>query len=251
MDKAYYKSYYDYERNHWWFRARSEILRRYLLRNVIRERKLKILNVGVATGATTMMLQRMGEVTSLEYEQDCINFVKDKVDFEIIQGSILELPFTDNQFDLVCAFDVIEHVEDDKLAVKEMARVCVQGGSVMVTVPAIMSLWSEHDEINHHFRRYTQSSLLQIFESAQNGTVLFSSYFNSILFLPIFAARKVSNIFRRKQSASMHSDFEKFNPGVLNSLLYQIMKSEELFHSAKVKLPLGVSLSLHWLKDKV
>ncbi len=251
MDKAYYKSYYDYERNHWWFRARSEILSWYIVKNVAKERKLKILNVGVATGATTSMLQRMGDVTSLEYEQDCIDFVKDKVDFEIIQGSILQLPFMDNQFDLVCAFDVIEHVEDDKLAAKEMARVCVPGGSVMVTVPAFMSLWSEHDEINHHFRRYTQSSLLTTFQSVKGGAVKFISYFNSILFVPIFLARKLSNIFSRKQNESMHSDFEKFNPGILNNALFQIMKSEELFHSARIKLPVGVSLSLQWVKDKV
>lgn len=250
MDKAYYKSYFDYERNHWWFRARSEILGSYISRHIWNEKKLKILNVGVATGATTTMLQRFGDVTSIEYEQECIDFVKDKVNFEIIHGSILELPFRDNEFDLVCAFDVIEHVADDRLAIKEMARVCKPGGSVMVTVPALMSLWSGHDDINHHFRRYTKAELLNAFEVASNGSVKFSSYFNTMLFLPIFLTRKISMAFTRKQNKSLHSDFEKFNPGILNNILYKLMKSESAIHSAQIKLPIGVSLSLHWIKVK-
>lgn len=251
MDKAYYKSYFDYERNHWWFKARSEILQSYVSKHIGQGKKLKILNAGIATGATTTMLQTIGEVTSLEYEQECIDYIKDKVDFEVIQGSILELPFAENEFDLVCAFDVIEHVEDDKLAVKEMARVCKPGGSIMVTVPAFMSLWSEHDEINHHYRRYTRTELLNTFKTTSTGSVKFSSYFNTILFAPIFLARKISNLFVRKEKELLHSDFEKFNSGMLNNVLYQIMKFEKLFHSARIKFPVGVSLSLHWVKNKV
>ena len=58
------------------------------------------------------MLEQFGNVTSLEYEKDCIEFIKDKVPIEVIHGSILALPYQNNEFDLVCAFDVIEHVED-------------------------------------------------------------------------------------------------------------------------------------------
>lgn len=248
MDKAYYKSYFNYERNHWWFRARSEILRDYVDKNVANNKIVRILNVGVATGATTTMLQHFGEVVSLEYEQECIDYVSDKVPFQIIQGSILELPFSDDEFDLVCAFDVIEHVESDSLAVKELSRVCKPTGSVLVTVPAFMSLWSEHDEINHHFRRYTKKSLTGLFKELVNGYIVFCSYFNSSLFPAVFLARKISTVLVKPKTGQLKSDFEKFNPGFLNNILFRIMKGERIFISSKYSLPVGVSLLLHWTK---
>jgi SAM-dependent methyltransferase len=247
MDKGYFKDYYHYERNHWWFRARSEIIRTYIDKNIAGQKPFRILNVGVATGASTTMLQQFGGVTSLEYDQDCIDFIKDKVDFEIIQGSILELPFADNTFDLVCAFDVIEHVEDDTKAVKELHRVARGGGNVLVTVPAFMNLWSQHDDINHHFRRYTRASLMSVFNTIKEGGIQFASYFNSILFPMIFVARKIGNL-KKSNDASLHSDFEKFNPGILNGVLYSIMKSERLFISNQRSFLAGVSIILHWKK---
>jgi SAM-dependent methyltransferase len=247
MDKGYFRDYYNYERNHWWFRARSEILRKYIERNIALATRLKILNVGVATGASTTMLQRFGEVTSLEYDQDCIDFIQDKVDFDIIQGSILQLPFQNNTFDLVCAFDVIEHVEDDTKAVEELCRVAKATGNVLITVPAFMSLWSQHDDINHHFRRYTRTSLLEIFKNTMGGRIQFASYFNFFLFPVIFLARRIGNL-KKKKNEALHSDFEKFNPGVLNSLLYSIMKSESYFISGRRLLLTGVSILLHWSK---
>ncbi len=249
MDKQYYKEYFEVERNHWWFKARSEILYAYIRQHITRkDRKLKILNVGVATGASSMMLQAFGEVASLEYEQDCIDFIKDQVPISVVQGSILELPYADNSFDLVCAFDVIEHVDDHVLAVQELGRVCSKGGSVLVTVPAFMSLWSEHDEINHHFRRYKRTELKKLF-SLKEGSVIFSSYFNAVLFIPIFLARKVSNFFRDKNK-KVQSDFEKYKPGLVSKILYQVFKSERKILNAKIRFPFGVSAILHWKKNE-
>jgi 2-polyprenyl-3-methyl-5-hydroxy-6-metoxy-1,4-benzoquinol methylase len=119
MDSQYYKDYYILERNHWWFLARASILNKYIERNISSGSKnLKILNVGVATGASTEMLGAFGAVTSIEYEQECIEYIRERVSIEVIQGSILDLKFEDNSFDLVCAFDVIEHVQYDDVAAR-------------------------------------------------------------------------------------------------------------------------------------
>jgi 2-polyprenyl-3-methyl-5-hydroxy-6-metoxy-1,4-benzoquinol methylase len=248
MDKSYYREYFDIERNHWWFRARSRILQNYILKNISGGEPLRILNVGVATGATSVMLQHFGEVVSIEYEQECIDFIKDKVSFQVIQGSILELSFADHTFDLVCAFDVIEHVEDHALAVRELQRVCKPDGSVLVTVPAGMNLWSEHDEINHHFRRYSLNQLRSVFSSS--GEIAFSTYFNFWLYLPILFARKISNWFRDKKKGQLQSDFEKFKMGITGMLLFNLLQSESWFISRKISLPRGVSALLHWRKLK-
>ena len=69
------------------------------------------------------MLSKFGEVTSLEYDKYCCEFLKEKTGIEAINASLTELPFSDNSFDLVCAFDVIEHIEDHEKAVDEIFRV--------------------------------------------------------------------------------------------------------------------------------
>lgn len=244
MEKAYFKEYYIQERYHWWFLARLKILES-KVKQFTNSGKLKILNVGVATGATSEMLMKYGEVTSIEYDQDCCDFLNNEVQIPVMQGSILELPFADNDFDLVCAFDVIEHVEEDQLGVDEMKRVCKSDGHVFVTVPAFMSLWSDHDVINHHFRRYIHPQLEGIF--SDNGKIIYSSYFNTLLFLPILLARKVSNLFSSDKKEA-ESDFEKFKPGFLNSILYRFFLIENWFTSRSIKFPFGVSLLLIWKK---
>jgi SAM-dependent methyltransferase len=152
---------------------------------------------------------------------------------------------------LVCAFDVIEHVEDHKKGVEEMKRVCKTNGVNLITVPAFMSHWGEHDEVNHHFRRYRLFEIKNLYKDAVgNGSELFSTYFNFYLFLPILFFRKISNllkgILKRKGSGS---DFGAFNPGLANTLLFNLMYSENLFLKNKIKLPFGVSILYSWKKN--
>ncbi|MEM9857498.1 MAG: class I SAM-dependent methyltransferase [Bacteroidota bacterium] len=241
MDKAYFKEYYIQERNHWWFLARLEILESFVNKLLKGRENSKILNVGVATGATTQMLQKYGEVTSLEYDKDCCKFLNEELNIDVINGSVLELPFADDVYNLVCAFDVIEHVEDDELAVKEMTRVAKKGGYVFVTVPAFMDLWSDHDLINHHFRRYTMGPLTSLFNGS--GNILFSSYFNTVLFPPIYAVRRLSRLIK-SQSSEVESDFSKFKPGLTNKILYHLFKMELSLLKKRVKFPFGVSIML-------
>jgi SAM-dependent methyltransferase len=249
MDKRYYKEYYTLEREHWWFTVRLQILEDYIKRKVFGGMPLKILNVGVATGATSTMLAKFGEVTSLEYDKDCCEFLREELGMEVINGSVLELPFDDSEYDLVCAFDVIEHVEDDVLAVKEMKRVCKAGGDLFITVPALMSLWSEHDVVNHHFRRYKLDGVRQLFKKDNNGKERYSSYFNSKLFLPIYIFRQLSKILpKRNKEKHSGSDFGVFNNGFTNKLLAAIFKVE-LYWLRISKFPIGVSILYSWKKD--
>ncbi len=233
MSPAYYKEYYHLERSNWWFTARLAILKNQIERLFSNRNDLKILNIGVATGAT--------------YEI-CFNFVKQNLKIDIEQGTILDLKFDENTFDLVCAFDVIEHVENDKLAISEMIRVCKSNGIVFVTVPAFMQLWSKHDEVNYHFRRYVSNTLKSLFK-IELGDIVYGSYFNSILFIPIYLVRWISNkfphLFKRDGSGSDHSMFKL---GFLNKVLFIIFYSENFFLKRKIKLPFGVSLMLSFKK---
>jgi SAM-dependent methyltransferase len=249
LDKNYYKEYYQLEREHWWFRARGEILLTHLRQVFKGQANIRILNIGAATGRSSELLMQLGDVTSVEFDKDCYEFSRDVVQIPITQGSILALDFSDNVFDLVCAFDVIEHVEDDKLAVVEMRRVCKNGGVLCVTVPAFMFLWSEHDVVNHHFRRYTSPILRGLFEG--HDEPIFHSFFNFWLFFPIATFRllaKVLPLKKKQNTEETASDFSVGKGGFLNGLFYFIFKSENAFLRRFIRLPVGVSLLSTWRK---
>ena len=250
MDKNYYKKYYTLEREHWWFAARAEILMSQIRRIFGNRNDLKILNIGVATGYSSELLQQFGTVTSVEFDQDCYEFTRDVVKIPIQQGSILSLNFPDNAFDLVCAFDVIEHVEDDRLAVSEMRRVSRKNGVIFVSVPAFMFLWSEHDVVNHHFRRYTSKILRGLF--SEHDTPIFQSYFNFWLFFPIAAVRVALRLLTKKHLAKpedAQSDFDNFKSGgLVNSVLKTVFLSENILLKCFIVLPVGVSLLSSWRK---
>ena len=244
MDSQYYKQYYHLEREHWWFTARLSILESKVKQLLASTPNAKILNIGIATGATSIMLEKYGTVTSLEYDKDCCEFVRDRCQLEVIHGSMTELPFADEEFDLVCAFDVVEHIEDDTTAISELKRVMSKDGNYFLTVPAFMFLWSEHDEINHHFRRYTKANFKSLLES-QHLKHKYTSYFNSLLFTPIAAVRILQNLFSKKEKAvnEKKSDFEGMNSsGLLNSILKGIFLLEKPLIRAGVPLPVGISV---------
>jgi SAM-dependent methyltransferase len=243
MNKEYYKKYYHLERKNWWF-----VVRNHIIMDAIRQRAalrpgLRILNVGAATGGTSELLQEFGEVVSVEYDPDCYAFTKERVDIELIQGSILELPFEDNSFDMVCAFDVIEHVEDDRLAARELMRVCKPKGDLVVTVPCYMSLWSAHDLVNHHFRRYTLPQLTRLF--VPPSPIKYRSYFNTLLFPPIMAYRVFSRLLLRPEvTEDTEPDNTLGGEGSLShKILYGIFSLERKLLKG-MRFPFGVSCIL-------
>lgn len=244
MEKLYYKEYYENERKHWWFKARMHILAEVLETKIPLQpnKGIQILNTGAATGATSVMLKEYGQVLSLEYDKDCSEFLSEVLNEEVVNASLTELPMKDEQFDLICAFDVVEHIEDHNAALQEIHRTLLPGGHVYITVPAFMMMWSKHDDINHHYRRYRMPELVSLLED--NGfEVTYRSYFNFWLFLPILLARMVSNLFVKAKGsdAKTGSDFETFQDSPINTLFYHIFKSEKAFLKGKLSFPFGVS----------
>jgi len=131
-------------------------------------------------------------------------------------------------------------VEDDELAIEEVERVLCSSGFSFITVPALMALWSEHDVVNHHHRRYTKDSLL----AAASKTLMKVnkiSYFNSLLFPLIYVARLYSKIFKSDQEIS---DFDKFKPGGLPNKIFKMIFSSERFWLKNAGFFVGVSLLL-------
>jgi SAM-dependent methyltransferase len=148
-----------------------------------------------------------------------------------------DLPFAPESFDLVCAFDVIEHVDDDAGSVKAMANLVRPGGYFATTVPGQPWMWSRHDELHHHKRRYRMRAYRALFQQA-GLTIVKASYYNALLFAPIAAVRAVKMLTR-----SRSADDDTMPPGPINDLLASLFAAERrwLRHGA---LPIGVSIVL-------
>ncbi|MFY0628605.1 MAG: class I SAM-dependent methyltransferase [Reichenbachiella sp.] len=238
MESSYYQEYAELETSHWWFKARLEILSTFVNSNI--SETSNILNTGIATGQTTRMLEKYGRVTSLEYDKDCCEYLRKTMKIDVIEGSLTDLPFLDQSFDLVCAFDVIEHIEDDYQALNEIRRVLKKSGFALITVPAFQFLWSEHDVINQHYRRYNANDLKKRINSGME--IQYLSYFNSILFPPVLMARLVRKLIGGNKTTTATSDFQYFKGNnLINQILYQIFRIEKKL-VGRIKMPFGISV---------
>jgi len=242
MNSDYLQKYYHYERHHWWFSIREKIIRQLLDTSLPTGRRLNILNAGAATGRSSQMLMQYGEVISLEKDHDTCVFLRENLKINVVEGDLELLPFENESFDVICIFDVIEHVAQQELAVSELYRVCKTGGVIYCSVPAFSFLWSDHDEINHHKRRYTRKTITSVLE--KKFTLEYSTYFNMFLFLPIWFSRVVLQRLKRPQKAV--SDFESSR--LLNSPfffgIFRSIFSVELLLLRYFTLPVGVSILL-------
>lgn len=196
----------------------------------------RILDIGTSTGTNLRMLRHAGytEVLGLDSSEEAIRWTAAKGLPEVIKGDVCALPFDPGRFDLVLATDIIEHVDDDQLALEEIARVLKPGGHVLITVPTFKMLWGLQDVVAHHKRRYRMRQLLQIVDRA-HLTPTRSYYFNFVLFLPILLARRLINILgvELKSEAEVNSPF-------LNRVLARIF-NVDISLSPHLRLPFGVS----------
>ncbi len=155
------------EDRHWWFQERRSILAR-CQRGLARSGVVPgtALDIGAAAGGNTRVLRRHGwRPVALEYSADGARVARER-GLTVVRGDGTALPARDGAVDLITAFDVIEHIEDDARAAAEIRRVLRPGGSLLVTVPCDMRLWSAHDVAGHHFRRYDRDGLIQVITDA-------------------------------------------------------------------------------------
>ena len=160
MDADYGQHYRELYRRHWWWRAREKILVR-TLSALDLPPACRILDVGCGDALTFPVLERFGSVEGIETDQRLLD--PDNPRRSRVHTDPLGHPrYSGWQFDLVTALDVLEHLEDDHAALRQLLRLLKPGGRLLLTVPASMALWDQHDEINQHFRRYSSAMLRQL-----------------------------------------------------------------------------------------
>ena len=176
---------------YWWYVARADLLRTVLEDRVGEESMM--LDVGSADGPSVTWLDGHGPRIMLDIDPRGLAPGG-------VCGSALALPFADETFDVVCAFDVVEHCEPESLALAELARVLRPGGRLLMSVPAYQWAWSEFDEENGHHRRYTRPRAEAAVEAAglrvTRSTYAFAGVF------PFFAAERLARRARRRLDRS-------------------------------------------------
>jgi len=237
MDRAYELQTHRAEDRHWWYRGRRTVLER-VIADLRLPARARVLDAGCGSGRNMVELARHGTVTGVELSNTSVCLARARKAGEVIEGSVMEMPFAPDSFDLAVSLDVIEHLQDDLGALRELRRTVAPGGSLLVTVPAYQWLWSGHDEINHHHRRYTRRSLLRVAEQAGWKPVR-TTYFNSLL-LP---AAILLRVLERLNTKTTESSLDLWvPPAPLNWLLERPLALEAALIGRGRRIPAGLSL---------
>jgi len=236
METSVYANEAIVEANHWWFVGRRKLFAAEIARARI-SNDAHVLDIGTSTGTNLRMLRELSyrHVTGVDFSQDAIRFCEEKGLGPVHRGDVCALPFSDESFDLVLATDIIEHVDDDVQALKEIARVLAPGGTVLITVPAFQSLWGLQDAVAQHKRRYTQKRLAEIVAGA-GLQMTRRYYFNYLLFAPIWVARKLIHFLNIRLESEAQVNTRGLNR--IFSLVFEF----DIRTAPRLQPPFGVSI---------
>jgi SAM-dependent methyltransferase len=228
---------------HWWFVGRRRILLqlldRYLGTSNGQERR--ILDVGCGTGTMLTHLAAYGKAQGVDIDEEAVGYCLERGLTDVQVGALEKLPFADASFDLVTALDVVEHLDDDLGALREIGRVLRPGGQLLMTVPAHRFLWGDQDEVNMHKRRYVAAEIRERL-TATGFQVRRVSYMNAFMFPPIAAIRLLRRLEHRlRPRTTQESDFRYPAPRPVNFLLATIFGAEAPI-VRRINLPIGVSI---------
>jgi SAM-dependent methyltransferase len=237
MDRDYELQTHRAEDRHWWYRGRRKVLAR-VFAELDLPHSARILDAGCGSGRNMVELSRLGTATGVELSETSVILARERAVGEVIEGSVLEMPFETNSFDLAVSLDVIEHLDQHLEALRELRRVVAPGGALLVTVPAYGWLWSGHDEINHHFRRYTRRSLQRVAQQAGWQQVR-TTYFNSLL-LPVAILLRALDRWSTKTTESSLDLW--IPPEPVNRLLELPLDLEAALIGRGGRIPAGLSL---------
>ena len=236
MDESLLLGFADSEETHWWF-----VVRRRIVEAAIAAAGLpadaRVLEVGCGTGgfARHIATAHPGwRVTGIEPSGAAVAVATSR-GCDVNEGTFESLAAVDGSVDLLVALDVLEHCEDDLAAAREAVRVLAPGGVFVMTVPALPSLWSQHDVDNAHFRRYTRPRLRELLGRA-GLEVERSTYFNSLLLPAAYVSRWVARVTGSRKALGVDTPATPVN---------ETMKAVFSIEVALLKrsdLPVGMSL---------
>lgn len=222
------------EQDYWWHVGRRMVLNQVLTTQIPPSGHLTILDIGCGTGNNYNWLKHWGRVTGLDTSPAALQYCRNRRAYDdLVQADGADLSSL-NQFDLITAFDVLEHISDDTEALKNWFAVLKPNGYVFITVPAYQWLFSAHDKALHHHRRYSSQGVKQKFEQAGFKTKFISPFF--FFTFPMLALVRLFT-----KTAQPKTSYVKTSAGV-SKFLVNLSKSEANFLAHGDKLPWGSSI---------
>jgi len=220
--------------NNFWFYRKTEFIG-ILLDNLKLDKNIKILNIGAGTGQDLDTIKKFGTVTVLDIDQKALNLIPDNIVEKKILADACDTKLPESNFDLILAFDLLEHIKDDKKAVLEVLRLLKPGGHFVFTVPAYSFLFSAHDRYLEHFRRYNKKDLINLFGNLNFKKIELGNWF-FFIFPAIFCYRYIIKILKIKH--------EKYKIVVINRFWdfignITILKFENFLFKKGMRYPFG------------
>ena len=235
MERVVYEQMAELDDRHWWYRARREVLADLIRREACLPKDAKILELGCGTGHNLAMLGSFGHVDGLELDEQARALSERRLGRKVMSAPLPELAgVPDRSYDLIGAFDVIEHIDDDVAALASIAEKLKPTGKFVMTVPAHQWMWSAHDVVNHHKRRYSKRGLKALIEGSPMKLERVG-YFNSLLF-PLAVAQRAASKVRGAENADV-----SLPPAPINTALEKVFAAERHF-VGRLPLPPGLSL---------
>lgn len=244
MEEGIYHLYHKEEDRWWWSVGRRALVTKLWRRFSPMRLRPALLEVGCGTGGLLGELCGWADACGLDVSPEAVGYCRQRGLRGVCQGSLALLPYRDGSFDGVIAVDVLEHLDDDEGALREMFRVCRPGGLLIATVPAFQFLWSRRDEQLHHKRRYTRGEFQKRVAGA-GFRVVRSTYLNPQLLLPLLLIVWAGRI--TGTGPNLKVDYALV-PEPINRLMSGIVRLEAGLVT-RVSFPVGTSIGCVALKD--
>ena len=240
------------ESEHFWFRTRNQVIAT-LVEQTTRNWAdgYRVLEVGCGTGNVLQALERAcprGIVVGMDLFAEGLAFARKRTSCPLVRGD-LERPGFGVQFDLIGAFDVVEHLSDDLRVFRSLHSMLKPDGVLLLTVPAHQSLWSYFDEVSHHCRRYEPNDLRR--KLNQTGyEIEFLSEFMASIYPLLWLVRRVRSFRRRTRNlksaeADLALTLEELRiVPIVNGLLTFLLTQEARLIKSRFVLPFGTSLAV-------
>jgi SAM-dependent methyltransferase len=227
------------ETHYWWNIGRFKIIEAFTRRYIKPSPHSRLVDLGCGTGATTLWLQEFGKVKGVDGSARALNFCKKRGLKDLTLSDMEKLKLPSGRFDAAFALDILEHVKDDSQAIREIYRILKPGGKLLVTSPAYQWLWSEHDEVCHHQRRYTLGEMGAKLASA-GFDIQRRSYCIVFPFFPLVALLHFRSWFKKDKKIMMSI---VPLPEPINNFLVFLLRMENFFLRF-IDFPFGVSVIL-------